>query len=136
MSVLHFFLCTGTIPTCFGSIRNSPLSMQVLKFLETNGAIMSLFSLIILIEISLGIGISLFWQAFLICESSMILLTSLELVFLKLSFDLHDQLFFCFFLFLFCFFNTWGLSVELTVGRIGSLLCKFLLKSRAIFFIA
>ena len=54
---------------------------------------MSLFSLIILV------GISLFWQAFLIFGLSMILLTSIELVFRKLNFELHDLFF--------CFFNTW-----------------------------
>ena len=54
---------------------------------------MSLFSLIILV------GISLFWQAFLIFGLSMILLTSIELVFRKLNFELLDLFF--------CFFNTW-----------------------------
>ena len=48
------------------------------------------------------VGISLFWQAFLILRLSMILLTSLELFFLKLNFEWHA---------IFHSFYTWVLAI-------------------------
>ena len=73
MSLLSFFLWIGTILACFNSAGNSPLSMRELKFLAINLAIKSLFSLVILV------GISSWWQDFLILKLLIIFLTSLQL---------------------------------------------------------
>ena len=73
MSLLSFFLRNGGISACFNSERNSPLS----EFSATKMAIRSLFSLMILV------GISICWQDYLMLRLLIIFSISLQLVFLK-----------------------------------------------------
>ena len=76
-----------------------------------NGLTSHLFSLIIIV------GTLLFWLAYLIFRLSIILLTSLELFFLRLNVKLHDLIF---------ILSILGyLSHELTIARIGLAFCKF-----------
>ena len=64
-----------------------------------------------------GLMILVFWQASLIFRLSIILLTSLESLFLKMNVELHD---------LFFILSIPGcLWYELTVARIRSIFCKF-----------